>query len=501
MKTAADVIDTIVIGSGMGGMTAGALLAKHGFDVLILEAAHVPGGCSSSFKRKGYTFESGATTLIGFDEHQPLRWLEQALDIRIPRVKLKPSMQCHINGAPLTRYQDLDDWIAESTRFFGNEEGQRQFWELAYRISKQVWEISGRYHFFPPTEFKDLLKLADPNAIRYAPILPYAFKSVAEMASKFGIYTDTFRRFLDEQLMITAQSVSEDTPFLFGSPALTYTNFGNYYVPGGLLEMVRTLQQSLEANGGALKTKEKVVALHQLSGSYLVKTNKAEYRANRVVSNLPVWNMAEITTGAMQAHFRKVSRQYERAWGAFTMGVVVEDCFADGLPLHHQVVLDASDGHKLISGESIFVSMSHPDDARRTPEGERVLNVSCHTRPEWWFNLNGDYDQAKSSVEEFILDRLDRKLPGFQRDTIKVAFSSTPVTWQNWVYRAKGKVGGLPQSMGRSLLDWPAANPPFKNLYLCGDTVFPGQGIPGVTLSGINVYHRVNDESNKTVIS
>jgi len=64
--------DAIIVGSGMGGMSAAAMLAKDGYKVLILEKAHAPGGCSSSYFRKGYVFESGATTLIGFDENQPL---------------------------------------------------------------------------------------------------------------------------------------------------------------------------------------------------------------------------------------------------------------------------------------------------------------------------------------------------------------------------------------------------------------------------------------------
>lgn len=62
---------------------------------------------------------------------------------------------------------------------------------------------------------------------------------------------------------------------------------------------------------------------------------------------------------------------------------------------------------------------------------------------------------------------------------------------ESWVYRFKGRVGGIPQSMQRSLLNWPKSITPFKGFYLCGDTVYPGQGIPGVTLGGINVYYRL----------
>jgi phytoene dehydrogenase-like protein len=86
---------------------------------------------------------------------------------------------------------------------------------------------------------------------------------------------------------------------------------------------------------------------------------------------------------------------------------------------------------------------------------------------------------------------IEESLPGFHQAQIKLLFSSTPVSWSNWVYRKKGRVGGIPQSMSRSLLDWTPNKTPFDGLFLCGDTVFPGQGIPGVTLSGINVYYRV----------
>jgi len=201
--------------------------------------------------------------------------------------------------------------------------------------------------------------------------------------------------------------------------------------------------------------------------------------------------MSDITTGSISDYFQAEGKQYEKAWGAFTMGIVVADRFGSDIPLHHQIHLSEEDKTEGLNSNSIFVSLSHHDDPVRSTDGNRTLNVSTHTGPEWWFQLNGNYESIKQRVHEQILTIMVNKLPGFTMEDIKLSFSSTPVTWNNWVYRKKGRVGGIPQQMDRSLLDWTPNETPFEGLYLVGDTVFPGQGIPGVTLSGINVYYRI----------
>ena len=485
----------------MGGMSAASLLARDGYRVLVLEASHVPGGCSSSYKRKGYIFESGATTLIGFDEHQPLHWLEKELDISLPRWELTPSMAVHRGYAKenrrITRWKNNEKWITEASNMFGNPDGQRAFWKLALHLAKKVWKLSGENHYFPPKSPGDLLSLAKPSNLAYFADLRFALKSVAEVAKTYGIYTLEFQQFLDEQLMITAQAPAERTPFLFGAPALTYTNSSNYYVPGGLLEMVRKLESYIEHRGGFIACKEPVTGLHKNSnGTYQINTDKNLYESPLVISNIPIWNMADIATSDLKKYYRKLSKRYSKAWGAITMGVVTDDCYPRDLPLHNQLLLPRKQSMPFTCAGSIFVSMSHPGDELRSPDGKRVLNISCHTPAERWFTLNGDYESRKSDIKSYILHALRSYLPGFNNAHIELAFISTPVTWQNWVYRKYGRVGGLPQSMGKSLFDWPSSSTPFEGLLQCGDTVFPVQGIPGVTLSGINAYHRATKKVN-----
>lgn len=500
MKLSVDTFDVIIVGAGMGGLTAGSLLAKDGYSVLLLEAAHVAGGCSSSFKRKGYVFESGATTLIGFDSHQPLRKLEELLGVALPKEPISPSMTVHQNGREITRWLDQKKWIAESQKHFGEEIEQKRFWELAFKVSDIVWKVSSTNPFFPPSKFSEYLDLFK-NDLKDLWVLPYAMKSVKEVAAVIGISNPDFFQFLDEQLMISAQSVSTDTPFLFGAPAITYTNYTNYYVPGGLIKIAETLENFINRNGSRLHTKEKVVSIEKIDGKFLVNTSKDRvYESSSVISNIPIWNMSEITQGEIKKYFSKESEKYSHAWGAFTMGIVTNDPFPDDMTLHHQIHINEDETTNGLESGSIFVSFSSKDDHERAPAGQRVLNVSAHTNPDYWFSLNGNYNTVKVNTQEKVMKILRDKLPHFSKAAVKLVFSASPVTWNNWVYRKKGRVGGIPQSMMRSLFDWTPAETPFKGLYLCGDTVFPGQGILGVTLSGINVYLRVKKTFNHSKV-
>ena len=67
--------DVLIIGSGMAGLTAGALLAKKGLKVRVVEQNWQPGGCTSAYWRKGFVFETGATTLVGMGEDMPLQYV------------------------------------------------------------------------------------------------------------------------------------------------------------------------------------------------------------------------------------------------------------------------------------------------------------------------------------------------------------------------------------------------------------------------------------------
>ncbi len=492
--------DFIVIGSGFGGLSAASLLAQRGFSVLILEAAAVAGGCASSYliKRDGkkFLFEAGATTIVGLDEHQPLYRLAQELGLKFPVVELNPSMTVHVGGKHIVRYKDKLKWVEECYhQFFSGTactfEQVKEFWQLIFELSDFVWLVSERNHAFPPTSLSDLWELYRQNSISDFPKLRYLFQPTLRTIRQYGLDVSAdFIRFCDEQLMITAQAHAAEVPLLYAAPCLAYTNSSNYYAYGGMLALAETILEKYQALGGKILYRERVTRLEQdKHGYYQLWTERAHlYTAKQVVSNLTIWDMAQVAQGKLQPFFERRSKQFPFGWGAVTMSIAIEDTLSPDLTLHHQVILDEKIPH--CQSDSFFISLSMPDDTKRQPEGTRLLALSTHTRPSIWFQPEG-YAEKKADVEQFLLAKLEQHLPGFRREKILFKTLSTPKSWQEWVYRYRGRVGGVPNTLERKIFDLQGAVTPFKGLYLVGDTVYPGQGIAGVCLSGENAVYRI----------
>lgn len=196
-----------IIGSGMGSLSAGALLAKDGHAVHIIEQNYLPGGCTSSYYRKGFIFEAGATTVVGLDKHMPLRYILEQTAIQIDMKPLDRPMQIRLkNGQQLERFANLEDWIREAERIFGPK-GQAAFWRRAYAISQFVWETSLQQQSFPPSSWRDLgpmIKGFRPKQLAFAGL---AFRSMKKMLQQYGLDKNPdFIAFVNEQLLITAQN-------------------------------------------------------------------------------------------------------------------------------------------------------------------------------------------------------------------------------------------------------------------------------------------------------
>ena len=117
----------VVIGAGIGGLTAAAVLARQGYEVTVLEAHVYPGGCAGTFYHQGYRFDAGATLAGGFYPGGPMDLVARATGVaEWPAYPAEPAMQVHLpDGTTVTRWSDERRW-AEQRRAFG--ESADRFW-------------------------------------------------------------------------------------------------------------------------------------------------------------------------------------------------------------------------------------------------------------------------------------------------------------------------------------------------------------------------------------
>lgn len=468
----------LIVGSGMGSLSAAALLARRGLKVTILEQNWQPGGCTSSYWRKGFVFEAGATTLVGLGDHMPLQYVLDQTGIELTPRHLSLPMQVHLtDGTTINRYENLNDWIAEAERAFG-EKGQRAFWQEAYKISQFVWKTSLKQTAFPPTKFGDLWQSATNASLDQVRSLPYAFMPTEKLLEKHGLLTnEAFVAFVNEQLLITAQNQMAEVNALFGATALCYTNYPNYYLDGGLLNLVNPFVKYIEDKGGEVIMRKSVSKIEQGATGYKVICAKGEeYHAEYLISGIPVNNTLEVLPDNTKRNLQAKLMESEQLNSAFQMGIGFKP-HRHFDSIHHQIHLPNDLAET--GSASIFISLSHPEDQSRSDEeGLAVMSVSTHLPDP--ANKIVDKDKAV----EAVIDELER-LDFLKRENIVYQHASTPKSWAKWTGRKWGFVGGYPQYMSVKPWQMLDARLDKHKAYMVGDTVYPGQGIPGVTLSGI----------------
>lgn len=112
--------EAIVIGSGIGGLVAGAMLARYGWRVLVCESHTIPGGAAHSFSRRGFHFDSGPSFYCGLTDPQSFNPLQQVLDIleeSIATIPYDPLGHYHFPEGSLPVYADAKNYLDAVAKF------------------------------------------------------------------------------------------------------------------------------------------------------------------------------------------------------------------------------------------------------------------------------------------------------------------------------------------------------------------------------------------------
>jgi len=494
-RNAADqAYDAVVIGAGLAGATAGALLAHAGRTVLVLERDLHAGGCAASFEEDGYRFAVGATVGMGLEPGGLVRGVLDRVGHAPRYLDVDPAIRVLVDDRVVDLHRERDAWRSALAAAFPLQAGAvGRFWNEVERLAAALRRAAGRFPVLPlrhPADVIDSARAAHPGLV---PVVANLGRSVGDRMDAYGIDDPHLRAFVDGQLLDAMQCRADACVAPNGALALDVYRSGAQYVLGGLSSLADELLDVVRSRGGSVRFGTAARAIVRDDDGHIagVATRHGLMRAPVVVSAVPLRNTVALLGDDATERLRRRDAGQPKMWGAFTLYAGVAAAALRAAPRPFQQVTDLTVSNPAAHAvdappANLLVSVSPAADGARAPAGHHAVTVSTHVDAARWTTLARDgaaYEAAKRTLEARLLEQVERLLPGF-RDGLAYLRSGTPRTFARYTRRADGTVGGFPQTVRHANFAAPSHRTDVPGLFLAGDTVFPGQGALGATSSG-----------------
>ncbi|MGE5652872.1 MAG: phytoene desaturase family protein, partial [Bacillota bacterium] len=272
-----ETYDYIVIGAGMGGLSAANFLAKYGKRVLVLEKHSIPGGLVTSFARRGVHFDLGIHGLYELKEKQAIpQFLEYWGAPPIETVPCRGDMHCYIDGRKhVFRHGNIrEDFRRE---FAEHETDVRKLFDMMETIIREMF--SGTEAPEPPYDMNilQLIRFGIKSMRQRPTFMKYGNKDVTKVLDQLTS---------SEELKAAIYSHSP-YPMVFMAFAYQWSVFGNNEYPqAGMQAIPDAAAASLQQMGGVLKLNTEVIQILVKDGqAYGVRTKTGDEYRGRVISN------------------------------------------------------------------------------------------------------------------------------------------------------------------------------------------------------------------------
>lgn len=497
--------DVIVVGAGLGGMTAASLLAKRGLSVLMIEQQGKPGGSCTSFRRNGITFDVGTAMLYGFGERgfKPFRFLFNELEEPVQVVAHTTLARMTFEGQPITFWPDIGRFLQELDRLFPNEhDGLRAFYRDLYAMYENI--VLKNEVIVPPSEFspRQGLRSLFSGPLQTLKMLKLLDTSVRSLLDRY-FKDEAVIHFFDKLCSAYCYTTSEETPAVLAATMFIDNHIGGVYYPAGGAQMLpNKLEKAFERLGGQ-------VLYHTLVDEILIRAgraygvrlaNGAEIRAERVIANATVWNLygklvrpEHIASGRLAW-----AQQLVPTFPSMTLYMVVDRAAlpADVLPwevfIEQRAVIDSSD---------LTLYVNALVDETLCPPGKLVITAIAPNLEQWPAPGTADdhsdaYFAQKQTQAQRMIDQVEQHFPGFGSH-IETLIVGTPTTIERYLLKNGGAVGGPKNMLGQHMLRRLHARSEWRNLYICGDSTVMATGAPATVVSGVGAANVVLHDLRK----
>ncbi|MCK5281530.1 MAG: NAD(P)/FAD-dependent oxidoreductase [Cyclobacteriaceae bacterium] len=491
--------DAIIIGAGLGGLTAGAKLSIEGKKVLLIEQHNIPGGCATTFKHKDLKIEVGLHMIDGLDKGDPKLKIFEELGvfdhinfIRVPEFYrfVKPGVEITIPD----NYQEAINVLTE--RYPAEKSGILKFFKIILALRKEALKV-------PRQKLRKLLFMS--VIFLLAPhVMIYEKKTIGQLLDSL---------FENEELklvLLANLGYYHNDPYsmslLYYSIAQgSFFSGGGYFIKGGSQMLSDYLASVIEDHNGTVLLRHKANEIVFKDGAAIgVKYSKTSAANGEQVTVHGKWIVANAAVPNVINELIKMP------------GVKTKLSNVVGLPKIAPSILSVYLGFKKppkelgnkyystiffdegISNQKQIAEYHHNDFSKRTcifvdysvidsglaPEGKSFGVFSTMDYLSDWDSLPEDlYKERKEEAAQIFIDRLDKFIPG-TKDAIEYYEVGTPRTIKSYTLNPNGTAYGyaqIPNQTGRKRVK---IKSPIPNLYFASAWTEPGHGFTGAILSG-----------------
>ncbi len=470
-----DEYDVIIVGSGIGGLTCGAVLSKRGYKVLVLEQHYQVGGYCSSFKRKGFTFNTGVENVSGLWKKGPITYLLQELGLKKEDLFVKNRMRYIFKDREINA-GNLEEFIAELSEMFPDEkENINIFFKEAKLAYEECYKEADVYGTPLPAEL--IAKaFGEKKLSDYPKEHPHFYNW---MSKTYKQKLDEY--FKDEDLKILLCALigylgtePEKTP---AGSALTacvaYYLHGGHFTRGGAQKFADSLKESIEEHGGKVLIKQRVEKILVEKGRVKgVKAGDKIFISPVVVSNAnaKVTFLELLEENSLDKRFIDSIKGLKMSPSCVMLSLGV-DMDVSGYPT---LIDNLDEKYNIVFNSNADSSLAPPSKASITI----LAGADYQDFPE---RGTEEYLQKKKDLTEKLIQKAEKVIPNLSKHII-VKDLATPKTFERYTLIPEGAIYAFDQSIETKR---PYFKTPVEGLYLVGASTFPGGGIEAVVISGL----------------
>lgn len=450
--------DVIVIGAGIGGLVCGTFLTKASKKVLIIEQHHTPGGYCTSFKRKGFIFDSAVHHIGGCGRWSIVGRCLKELNISMEFYRLDPMDSLFFPSMSFDIPAEIDEYIALLKQKYPAEK-----------------DSIGSF-------FKDFTKLywATINDDENSPLInKYKGLTFKETLDEF-FDNDELKMLLSAQWGYVGSPPNEVSTIGMCQMLVNYLKDGAYYPKGGTQKFADAITKRFTELGGQLLLSSKVekILFNNKVATGVKLDDGREIQADAIVSNIDAkQTFLKLAREEIDnAYLHKLYNMKESTSFFLLYLGLGPDVNLSNLKrgFYHSDTSFSKDGWK-------YISVPTRVDSTLAPGGKQIISVVVSLRNS--YDDIQDWDTFKEDMKNSTIKFLETYVPNLSR-SIEVIEAATPKTLERYTLNSKGAAYGWAVTPDQTWRERLPHETPIENLYLAGHWTNPGPGVCAVVSSG-----------------